>query len=106
MARTKAMTTRARELSKVLSPEQMRQLAEILAAEASKPHIDRRELNAAKRHYSTLCAHIAEAEQKLTAMLTDLGMTTGEITDELNGMRQEAERTGVKRRGPRKKQAD
>lgn len=109
MARTKAMSTRARELAKELNAEQIRQLAEFLKEEAEKPQLDKKQYNKIKREYKSAYTRLTNTEEALSTLLAQAGKDNSEINAEINDLRHEAERSRLspdgtpKRRGrPRK----
>ena len=95
MPRTKAMTTRARELAKELNPEQIKQLAELLSQEAEKPRIDQKQYQRLQREVRSAYVRLTNAEEQLSTLLTEAGKTNDEINDEINELRRTAERARV-----------
>lgn len=92
MPRTKAMSTRARELAKVLSPEQMKQLAELLATEAEKPRVDKRQISRLEREFKTAHAKSKVLEEKIQAIHEAYGKGREQIEAEIARLREEAEK--------------
>lgn len=95
MARTKALTTVARELAKTYRPEQLEELSELVRQEAAKPRLDKRVYGRMQRQVRAAHAKKYQAEESLTMLLTEAGKTNDEITEEIENLRREGERDAV-----------
>ena len=92
MPRTKALTTHAREIAKNFSPDQLRQLAEALQQEATKPRLDRKELTRLHREFRNGFVRSNQAEFTLVKLLEATGRTASQIESELESLRKEAQK--------------
>jgi hypothetical protein len=105
MPRTKAMTTRARELAKVLSPEQMKQLADLLAGEAEKPRVDRRQVARLERDFLIAHARARLLEEKLAIAHAAYGVPNIDVEAAIAKLKADAEKRkatlAAKPRAPR-----
>jgi hypothetical protein len=95
MARGKAITTHARELSKILTPEQMRELSQHLITEADKPRLDKKVYAKARRDVQAAFIKLQTVEERLTELLTDAGKSNSEINEEIKDLQRTAERRSV-----------
>jgi phage host-nuclease inhibitor protein Gam len=86
------MSTRARELAKVLSAEQMKQLAELLALEADKPRVDKRQISRLEREFKTAYAKTRVLEEKIQAIHEAYGRSAEQIQAEIAKLRDDAEK--------------
>jgi hypothetical protein len=103
MARTKAMSTRARELATDLTPDQLKQLAELLSQEAEKPRIDKKEYSRIRRELRSAYVKSAVSEERLSVLLAEAGKTNDEINAEISTLRREAEKDRISGAGTRKR---
>jgi len=95
MARRKAVTTYVRELEKVLSPEQLRELSSLALEAADKPQLDKKAHAKARKAVQNAYAKLLAAEVSLTDILAEAGRTNAEINEEIRELRQAGERTQV-----------
>ena len=90
MARTKAMTTHAKELAKSFTPQQLKKLADALAQEAEKPRLDRKEVTRLHREIRGAYVRMKMSEASLSKMLAGIGRTQEQIENELAAIQREA----------------
>ena len=95
MGRGKAITTHVRELSKILSPEQMRELSQHLITEAEKPHLDKKLYAKARRDVQAAYVKLQSVEERLTELLTEAGKSNSEINEEIKELQRTAERKSI-----------
>lgn len=90
MARTKAMSTYAKEFAKSHTPEQLKKLADALVQEAEKPRLDRKEVTRLQREIRGAYVRMKMAEASLSKMLAGVGRPQEQIENELAAIQQEA----------------
>lgn len=92
MPRRKAVTTYARELAKILSPEQLRELSSQVLELSEKPQLDKKVHLKAQKAVKSAHNRLQTSEENLAALLTEAGRTNAEINEEIQILKRKADK--------------
>lgn len=106
MRRGKSIRTRASEIAKELTKDQIHQLMVALQEEAERPQIDLKKLAGAKRKYAGLHAKLSATKGDIVSIYSSSGMSDEEAWSAAQALTDELAADPAKLRKRRKKRVD